>query len=102
MTALAGSWIGGGANFVALGDMAEASETMMATMVIPDVMVGSVWMGVLLYLAGRHHKIDRWTGANTQAIRELEKRLTDFQERVKRTPGLPDYLMMLALAFGAS
>ena len=32
----------------------------------------------------------------------MEKRLTDFQERVKRTPGLPDYLMMLALAFGAS
>ena len=81
MTALAGSWIGGGANFVALGEVAGADETMMATMVIPDVMVGSIWMGALLYMAGVQHKIDARTGANVQAIRDLEQRMTEFQER---------------------
>ena len=35
MTALAGSWIGGGANFVALGQIAGADDSQMATMVIP-------------------------------------------------------------------
>ena len=92
----------GGANFVALGEVAGADDTMMASMVIPDVMVGSIWMGALLYMAGVQHKIDARTGANTQAIRDLEQRMTEFQERVKRNPDMPDYLMMLALAFGAA
>ncbi len=102
MTALSGSWIGGGANFVALGDIAGASSSMMAIMVIPDVLVASIWMGVLLYLSGQQHTIDRWTGANAAAIRDLETRLTDFQERVNRVPSLPDLMIIVAFGFGVS
>jgi len=102
MTALAGSWIGGGANFVALGQIAGASDTMMATMVIPDVFVASIWMGLLLYSSGHQRRIDRWTGANTTAIRRLEERLTEFQKRVSRIPALADLLIILAFGFGGS
>ncbi|MGD8452038.1 MAG: DUF819 family protein [Phycisphaerae bacterium] len=102
MTALAGSWIGGGANFVALGDIAGASSTMMAIMVVPDVLVANIWMGVLLYLSAHQHRIDGWTGANAQAIRELERRLSDFQERVRRVTTLPDLMMIVALGFVVS
>ncbi|MCH8806498.1 MAG: DUF819 family protein [Planctomycetes bacterium] len=102
MAALAGSWIGGGANFVAIGDMAGASDTMLATMVIPDVFVASIWMGVLLYFAGIQHRIDRWTGANTQAIRDLERSLSDFQERVNRVATLPDLIIIVAFGFVGS
>lgn len=102
MTALAGSWTGGGANFVALGQIAGASDTMLATMVIPDVFVASVWMGVLLYSSGHQHRIDDWTRANASAIRELERRLTDFQERVSRIPVLADLMIILAFGFVGS
>ena len=102
MTALAGSWIGGGANFVALGDIAGATSTMMAMMVVPDVFVASIWMGVLLYLSGRQHEVDRWTGANAQAVRDLERRLSDYQARVNRIATLPDLIIIVALGFGAS
>ncbi len=102
MTALSGSWIGGGANFVALGQIAGASDEMIATMVIPDVAVASLWMGVLLYLAGRQHEVDRWTGADATAIRELERRLTEFQERVNRVPTLADLIVIVAIAFVGS
>lgn len=102
MAALAGSWIGGGANFVAIGDIAGASDTMLATMVIPDVFVASIWMGVLLYFAGIQHRIDRWTGANTQAIRDLERSLSDFQERVNRVATLPDLIIIVAFGFVGS
>ena len=99
MSALAGSWIGGGANFVAMGDLAGTSETMLATMVIPDVFVGNLWTGVLFYLAARQRRIDEWTGADASAIRDLERRLTEYQERVNRVPSMSEIMMILALGF---
>ncbi|MBU0640490.1 MAG: DUF819 family protein [Planctomycetes bacterium] len=102
MTALAGSWIGGGANFVALGEIAGTSNAMLATMVIPDVFVANIWMGVLLYLSGHQRRVDAWTGANVQAIRALERRMTDFQERVMRIPALSDLMIILAFGFAGS
>ncbi len=102
MSALAGSWIGGGANFLAIGEQAGASDKMMATMVVPDVFVANIWMGVLLFFAGKQHAIDRWTGADASAIRDLEHRLTDFQARVNRIPAISDLMMILALGFAGS
>lgn len=99
LAALSGSWIGGGANFVAIGEIAGTSDTLLATMVIPDVFVANIWMGILLYLSGKQHRIDARTGANTQAIRDLERRMTDFQERTNRIPSLADLMAILALGF---
>ena len=100
--ALSGSWIGGGANFIAIGDSVGATGAMIAMMVVPDVLVASVWMGVLLYLSGYQRRIDAWTGADASAIRELERRLTDFQAQVTRVPRLADLMIILALGFVAS
>ncbi len=102
MAALAGSWIGGGANFVALGEQAGTSDEMLALMVIPDVFVASIWMGVLLYLSGHQHRIDDSLGADAAAIRDLERRLTDFQERVNRVATMPDIMAILAIGFVGS
>ena len=102
MSALCGSWIGGGANFVALGKIAEASDKMIAAMVIPDVFVANCWMAVLLYCSGVQYTIDRFTKANASAIRDLEQRLTAFQERVNRIPTLADFMIILAFGFGAA
>ena len=102
MSALAGSWIGGGANFVALGQMADVSDTMLAAMVIPDVFVANIWMGTLLYLSAHQQAIDRWTGANAEAIRDLERRMTAFRERVTRVPSLADLTIILAFGFVGS
>ena len=102
MAALSGSWIGGGANFVAIGEIAGASDTMLATMVIPDVFVASIWMGTLLYLSGHQKRIDGWTGADTTGIDDLKQRVTEFQERVNRIATLPDLFMILALGFMGS
>ncbi len=101
-TALSGSWIGGGANFVALGEISEVTPEMMGLMVIVDVAVANVWMGVLLFLAGKQQAIDNWTGADTGAIEELKRRVAEFQEKTARIPTLTDYIVMLAIAFGGT
>ncbi|HRX84527.1 MAG TPA: DUF819 family protein [Phycisphaerae bacterium] len=102
MAALSGSWIGGGANFVAMGKAANASDAMIALMVVPDVLVANIWMAVLLFFAGKQEAIDRWTGANTRGIDDLRHRLAEFQERSTRPSTIGDLLMILALGFGGA
>jgi uncharacterized membrane protein len=102
LAALSGSWIGGGANFVAIGDAVGTSGTMLATMVVPDVLVANVWTGVLLYLAGHQHWIDRRRGVDATAIRRLEERLAESQKQVARVPSLAGFILVLAAGFCAS
>ncbi len=102
LAALSGSWIGGGANFVAIGDTVGTSGTMLAMMVVPDVLVANLWMGVLLYLAGHQYWIDKRRRADASAIRRLEEKLTEFQQRVARIPSLADLIIILGLGFCAS
>jgi uncharacterized membrane protein len=99
MTALCGSWIGGGANMVALQQIAECPDDLFGKMVIVDVFVANLWMGVLLYAAGEQHRIDRWTGANTAAIEDLKRRIADFEMKHARIPTLTDLLMICGLGF---
>ena len=102
MAALCGSWIGGTANMVALGETAKVTDSMFATMVIVDVFVANVWMGTLLYLSGHQERIDAWTGADASAIKHLQQRMADFQARVNRIATVPDLMMILALGFMGS
>ncbi len=99
MTALSGSWIGGGANMVALGQIAGTSSTMFGMMVIVDVAVANVWMGVLLYAAGQQGRIDRWTGADTSAIEDLKRRVADYQAKTTRNPSLTDLFLIVVVGF---
>ena len=99
MTALCGSWIGGGANMVALGEIAGVSSDMFSMMVIVDVFIANIWMGILLYLAGQQRRIDRWTGADTSAIEELQQRIADFQAKTSRIPSLTDLIIICAFGF---
>jgi len=102
MAALSGSWIGGGGNMVALQEIAEASHDMMSIIIIVDVFVGSLWMAVLLYAAGVHEAIDRFTGANAEAITDLERRTSDYQQKTARIATLPDLMLILAIGFVGS
>lgn len=99
MTALSGSWIGGGANMVALAQMAGTSDTLFGMMVIVDVAVANVWMGVLLFAAGRAARIDRWTGADTSAIDDLKRRVTEFEAKHTKPPALDDLILIIAIGF---
>ncbi len=99
MAPLAGSWIGGAANMTAIKDMAGVTDMMLSPIIIVDVLVANIWMGVLLFASTKQKAIDDWTGADATAIRDLEDRMTDFQERTSRIPSLHDIITILALGF---
>jgi len=100
MSYLAGSWIGGGANAVALQKTFGVSDAAISPIIVVDVAVANVWTGVLLYLAGRSARVDRWLKADASSIRILEHEIQDFQDSVTRPASLRDLLYVVALGFG--
>ena len=102
MAALAGSWIGGGANFIAIGQSVGTAESMLGVMVIVDVLAANILTGLLFFLAGRSDKIDARMGADNTAIKELRDKVVLFQNKTNRIATPTDYFVMLALAFGGA
>ena len=100
LAALSGSWIGGGANFIAVGESVGASDSTIAMMVVVDVAVANVWMAVLLYFSGRADAMDARIGADRSAIDAVQRAVAQFQQEVARPTNLKDLLTILFLAFG--
>ncbi len=100
MATLAGSWIGGGANMVAMKEVFAVDETTFGQFVVVDVGVGYVWMAVLIFLAGRAEAIDARSGADTRAIEDLKQRLASYQQQHERVASLTDLMVILGIAFG--
>ncbi len=102
LAALSGSWIGGGANFIAVGESVGASDSTIAMMVIVDVAVANVWMAVLLYFSGRADAMDARVGADRSAIDAVQQTVAQFQAEVARPTNLRDLLVILFVAFGTT
>ena len=102
LAALSGSWIGGGANFVAIGESVGASANTMSMMVVVDVALGELWTIALLLFAGREATMDRKIGADRTAIDDVRHKIEAFEKEVSKPTTLPDLLAMLAIAFGVA
>ncbi len=102
LAALAGSWIGGGANFVAIGESVGAEASTLGMMVVADVAIANVWMAVLLWFAGREQAIDARLGADRRALDAVRDQIAAYEAEHARQINLADLLMLLAIAFGAT
>ena len=102
LAALAGSWIGGGANFVAVGESTGATAATMSLMVVVDVAVANVWTAALLFFAGRERVMDERIGADRTRIDEVRARVEEYQTEVARPVNLADMLLILAIGLGVT
>jgi len=102
MAALSGSWIGGGANFVAIGESVGALDSTISLMVIVDVAIANIWMAFLLGFAGRDEAMDAKIGADRSTIDDVRERVMAFQKDVERPTNLPDLLLIVAIAIGGA
>jgi uncharacterized membrane protein len=98
--AVAGSWIGGGANQAAMKEVFEIPDDLFGTMVAVDVLVASVWMAVLLWVAANAEWIDAASGADTTAIVALRERVESFEREHARIPTLADLMLIVGVGFG--
>ncbi len=100
MAALAGSWIGGGANMVAIREVYEVDATLFGQFAVVDVAMASLLMATLLFLANRAAQIDARSGADTRAIDEMKARIAAYEAANARIPTLTDLMVVVAVAFG--
>ena len=100
MAALAGSWIGGGANQTAMKEIFNVSDNLFASMIVVDVVVANIWMGFLLYGANISERVDRWLKADSSAITDLKKRVENYQASVRKMPTTTTTFIILAVGFG--
>jgi uncharacterized membrane protein len=102
LTTVAGSWIGGGANQAAMKEVFDVSDEVFSAMVAVDVLVANVWLAVLLFMAGESQKIDRRLGADTTALDDLKRRVSEFQDKYARIASLQDIMIIAAVGFGVT
>jgi len=102
LAALSGSWIGGGANFIAIGKSVGVQDSTLGMMVVVDVAVANIWMAALLFFAGRNQSMDARIGADRTAIEEVREKVEQFHRDVGRPTNLPDLLLMATLALGGA
>lgn len=102
MTTIAGSWIGGGANQAAMKEVFDVDANLFGQFVAVDVIVAYFWMAILLFLAPRAARFDRWTRADTTAIEDLKQRIAGYRAEHARVASMTDLMLIFALAIGAT
>jgi len=102
LTAVAGSWIGGGANQAAMKEVFAIESNLFGTMVAVDVIVANVWMAVLLWMAANQQRLDQRRGADVTALTALRKQVEQLEAERARIPQLPDLMFIVAIGFGAT
>ncbi|MEM7572801.1 MAG: DUF819 family protein [Bacteroidota bacterium] len=101
LATIAGSWIGGSANQTAMKEVYEVETGLFGQMVVVDIIVANLWLAVLLYLASRTERVNRWLRADNSSIEELKQRVEAYAASVKRMPTTTDAFQMLGVTFGA-
>jgi len=102
LAALSGSWIGGGANFVAIGKSVGITEDTYGQMVVVDVVLANIWMAALLFFANNEKRMDEMIGADRRCLDDLRRKSEEFQLQTARPATLPDLFLMLFLAIGGT
>ncbi len=97
---VAGSWIGGGANQLAMKELFTPSQSMFSAMVAVDVLVAEFWMLFLLLGVGKADAIDRWFNADNSSIVELQEKMEQFSKKSARIPTTTDLVVLIAIIFG--
>ena len=97
--ALAGSWIGGTANMVAIAESVGTSPDAMGPVIVVDTVVGYGWMGILIAMVGLQERFDR--SARTEAMAEASRRLEE-QGDDRRPLTLRDALLIIGLGMAGA
>ncbi|WP_397446866.1 DUF819 domain-containing protein [Polaribacter sp. R77954] len=102
LSTVAGSWIGGGANQLAMKEQWEVSDSLFSIMAVVDVLVAEVWMAFLLIGVAKSDAIDRWFKADNSSITTLKNKMEKFTLETARIPSFNDLIILLGIAFGVT
>jgi uncharacterized membrane protein len=96
--ALAGTWIGGSANLIAVGTALGLSPELQGVVIIVDTVVGYTWMGLLISFAAHQDRFDRWNRADRTVVDGVADRLAERKAQSARPMTVADATLMVGLA----
>lgn len=99
LAALSGSWIGGGAQLVAVAESVDTPDAMLGPIIVVDTMVGYGWMAVLLFFSARQGAFDRWNRADTTLIERTNAAIAAKYQEIRRPITLRDAVLIVGIGF---
>jgi len=99
LSTIAGSWIGGSANQLAMKEVFRPSDRLFSAVIAVDVILAYLWMAVLLYGAGIVNQLDKRMGADTSAIDAVRHKIESYRASIARIPNFLDWVRLVAIAF---
>ncbi|MEL7496454.1 MAG: DUF819 family protein [Planctomycetota bacterium] len=110
---VAGSWIGGGANQLAMKELylpeedmdkeqRQRAADMFSVMVAVDVIVAEFWMAFLILGVGYSKQIDKFFGADASSVDQLQIKMEKFTAKKARIPTTTDLMVICAIGFGVT
>lgn len=101
--ALAGSWVGGTQNMVAVQQAIGLEGSGMGYTLLIDSIDYSIWIMFLLFLVPFQHKFNKWTKADTSKIDNINEHLTAKFSKISKEITFQDifFLMGVSLAVTA-
>ncbi|MCC9167814.1 DUF819 family protein [Pontibacter harenae] len=100
LTTIAGSWIGGGANQLAMYEVFQPNPNLFSAVIAVDVIVANVWMAVLLFGVGYSEKIDRFFKADSTTVNELKEKVEKYRLSIMRIPSMADTMVVIGVGLG--
>jgi uncharacterized membrane protein len=95
--ALSGSWIGGGANMIAIKESVGTSDSLMGTIIIVDTVVGYGWMAIVIAFSGYQKHLDAKNKVDSSLIENINKKMELFSSK-KDPIDLKSFAIMIALS----
>ena len=102
LATVAGSWIGGSANQLAMKELYTPNEQLYSVMVAVDIVIGELWMVFLLLGIGKAKQIDRLLKADASSVNELKEKMDQYSKKIARNPTVADLFVILGVGFGVT
>lgn len=103
LAGLAGTWIGGGANMMAMKQVFQPSEAIFGAVVCADVFVaGFIWMSSLFIMARNQTSLDKWLNADTRDLDEVKKHFEQNHNKHDHIASATDIIKILGVGFGTT
>ena len=100
--ALAGSWVGGTQNMVAVQQAVGLEGSGMGYTLLIDSIDYSIWIMFLLFLVPFANKFNKWTKADTSKIDNINEHLTAKFSTISKEITFQDIFLLLSVSLGVT
>eukprot|EP00122_Pirum_gemmata_P020781 Pgem_evm1s19403 len=98
LTYVTGSWIGGGANAVAMKDIFKPCQQDLSQAIALDVICGNLWTACLFFAIGKRKFFNKLLRADPRPVNQLKKKMEDYEESIARVPTSLDFIYIACLS----